>query len=118
MRRFIIHPTHRKFLRLLRNRLKEGNPIVIRKAELDNLFKDLPLLQSATARNQLVYRVALHAQNRPLSEIQQYEDPIIVNKQFIKNLESAYAKVERKQPCTVIMISILTLILKHYKRRR
>ena len=118
MRRCIIHPTHRKFLRLLRDRLKEGNPIVIRKAELDTLLKELPLLQSATARNQLVYRLALCAMNRPFSEIQQHNDLIIVNERFIKNLESAYAKVERKQLCPVIMVSILTSILNHYKRRR
>ena len=118
MRRCIIHPTHRKFLRLLRNRLKEGNPVVIRKVELDNLFNELPILQSATARNQLVYSVALRAMNRPLSEMQQYDDLIIVNERFIRNLESAYAKVERKQLCLVIMVSILKLIQKYHKRRR
>lgn len=118
MKRIIIHPTHRKFLRLLRNRLKEGNPIVIRKTELDTLSKDLPSLRSATARNQLVYRLALRAMSRPRSEMQQYDDLIIVNEQFIKGLESVYAKVERKQLCPVLMVSILTSILKHHKRRR
>ena len=118
MRRCIIHPTHRKFIRLLRERLREGNPIIIRKAEYDVLSEELPLLQSATARNQLVYRLALRAMNRPFSEIQQYNGFIIVNERFIKNLESAYAKVERKQLCPVIMVSILTPFLKHYKRGR
>ena len=118
MRRCIIHPTHRKFIRLLRERLRKGNPIVIRKAEYDALIKELPLLQSATARNQLVYRLALRAMNRSSTEMQQYADPIIVNEQFIRNLESAYAKVERKHLCPVIMVSILTPFLKHYKRGR
>ena len=118
MRRCIIHPTHRKFIRLLRERLREDNPIIIRKDEYDALCEELPLLQSATARNQLVYRLALRAMNRPISEIQQHQDLIIVNEQFIKNLESAYAKVERKQLCPVTIVSILTLFLKHYKRRR
>lgn len=117
MKRIIIHPTHRKFLRLLRNRLREGKPIVIRKAELDALCKEFPLLQSATARNQLIYRLALSAQNRPLSEIQCYDDLILVNERFIKRLESEYAKVERKHLCPVLMVSILTSIIKHRKRR-
>ena len=117
MRRCIIHPTHRKFIRLLRERLREGTPIVIRKAEYDALLKELPLLQSATARNQIIYRLALRAMNRPRSEMQQYDDLIIVNEQFIKGLESVYAKVERKQPRPVKMVSILTSILKHHKRR-
>lgn len=118
MRRCVIHPTHRKFIRLLRERLREGSPIVIRKAELDALFKDLTLLQSATARNQLVYRLALRAMNRQSSEMQQYDDLIIVNGQCIKRLESVYARVERKQLYPVIMVSILTSISKHHKRRR
>lgn len=118
MRRCIIHPTHRKFIRLLRERLREGNPIIIRKAEYDALLKELPLFQSATARNQIIYRLALRAMNRPSSEMQQYDDLIIVNEQFIKGLETVYAKVERKQLCPVIMVSILTPFLKHYKRGR
>ena len=118
MRRCIIHPTHRKFIRLLRDRLREGNPIIIRKAEYDALLKELPLFQSATARNQIIYRLALRAMNRPSSEMQQYDDLIIVNEQFIKGLETVYAKVERKQLCPVIMVPILTPFLKHYKRGR
>lgn len=118
MRRCIIHPTHRKFIRLLRERLREGNPIIIRKAEYDALLKELPLFQSATARNQIIYRLALRAMNLPSFEMQQYDDLIIVNEQFIKGLETVYAKVERKQLCPVIMVSILTPFLKHYKRGR
>ncbi len=118
MRRFIIHPTHRKFLRLLRNRINEGNPIIIRKAELDALFNNLPLLQSATARNQLVYRLALRAQNRPLSDIQQYDDLILVNERFVRGIESVYARVERKHLCPVIIVSILTPLVRYHKRRR
>lgn len=118
MRKCIIHPTHRKFVRLLREKIREGNPIVIRKAEYDALLKELPLFQSATARNQIIYRLALRAMNRPSSEIQQYDDLIIVNEQFIKGLESVYAKVERKHLCPVLMVSIRTSIIKHYKRRR
>ena len=118
MRKCIIHPTHRKFLRLLRKRLKEGNPIVIRTAEYDALLNELPLLQSATARNQLVYRLALRAMNRHSSEMQKYDDRIIVNEKFIRCLESEFAKVERKHLCPVIMLSILTQIVKRHKRRR
>lgn len=117
MRKCIIHPTHRKFIRLLRERLREGNPIVIRKAEYGALLKELPLFQSAAERNQIIYRLVLRAMNRPSSEMQQYNDLIIVNEQFIKELESVYAKVERKRLCPVIMVSILTSIKKHHKRR-
>ena len=117
MRRYIIHPTHKKFIHLLRERLRENNPIVIRKAEYDALLKELPLFQSATERNQIIYRLALRAMNRPSSEMLQYDDHIIVNEQFIKSLESVYAKVERRQLCPVIMVSILTSIIKHHKGR-
>ena len=118
MRRCVIHPTHRKFICLLRKRLREGNPIVIRKVEYDALLEELPLFQSATVRNQIIYRLALRAMNRQYSEIQQFDDLIVVNEQFIKSIETVYAKVERKQLCSVIMVSILSSLLKHHKRRR
>lgn len=118
MRKFIIHPTHRKFLRLLRERYKSGTPVVMLKGEVDDLLKKLPSVSSPTLRNQLIYREVLRAMNRPLSEIQQCTGFVVFNEKTIRTIESVYAKVERKQLCPVIMVSILTAITKHHKRRR
>lgn len=99
MRHLIIHPTHRKLLRLLRDRNNEGQPVVLLKDEFDSMFKALPSIQSPTLRNQLVYRTILRAINRPISDIQQCRGLIVVDKHLLNTIEKVYARVERDHLC-------------------
>ena len=111
MRRLVIHPTHRKLLRMLRERDKEGRPVILLKEEMKHVFEVLPTLQSATVRNQYVYRVLLCALKRPFTEVQHHKDFIVLNKHIINVLGNAYAKVERSHFCGTV-ISALELSLK------
>lgn len=117
MSKLIIHPTHRKFLRILRERYECGTPVVILKSELDDLFKMLPSIPSPTLRNQFIYREVLRAMNRPLSEIQHCTNFIVFNEKFIKKIEAAYAKVERNQMCFTLL-NVLEVSLRRKKIRR
>ena len=79
MRKQIIHPTHRKFHRLLRNYFENGTPVVLIRKELAVLFKFFSSIPSPTLRNQVIYREALRGMNRPLSVIQQCSDFVIID---------------------------------------
>ena len=103
MRKLIIHPTHRRFLRLLREQYERGTPIVILKSDLDDLFKRLPSIPSPTLRNQFVYREVLRAMNRPLSEIQHCAGFIVFDDKCINTIETKFAKVERNHMCSTVL---------------
>ena len=113
MRKRIIHPTHRKFLCLLRKRYKEGTPVVVLKNEIEIIFETLPSIQTPTARNQYIYREALRAMNRPLSEIQECTDVVVFGEKIIDLIESLYAQVERKHLCATVIDSV-----ELFRRRR
>ena len=113
MRRLIIHPTHRRFIRILRDRYKNGEPVVILKKEFDNVLATLPSFTTPTARNQYIYREVLRVMNRPLSEIQHCTGIMVLDKKNINRIESVYAKIERKHLCSTVVNTV-----ELYKRRR
>lgn len=117
MRKLIIHPTHRRFLRLLRKRFESGAPVVILKSELDDLFKKLPSIPSPTLRNQFIYREVLRAMNRPLSEIQHCTGFVVFDDKCIKTIETIFAKVERNHMCST-MLNALELSIRRKSLRR
>ena len=103
MRSLIIHPTHRKILRLLRDMNNEGHPVILLKDELDSLFNALPSIQSPTLRNQFVYRTVLRAINRPLSDIQQCKGFIVMDNRSLNEIEKIFARVERNHLCFTLL---------------
>lgn len=119
MRKIIIHPTHRKMIRILRERSKEGKPVILLKEEVYSLFKNLPSLDSPTMRNQSVYRFLLNAMNRSLSEFQQHEGNYVLNDKNLKVVESVYAKVEREHLCYTLLDTMkLVLIQRKISRHK
>lgn len=101
---------------MLRERDKEGRPVILLREEMKHVFEVLPAFPSATDRNQYVYRVLLYALKRPFTEIQHCKDFIVLNKHNIHVIENAYAKVERNHFCGTV-ISALELSLKKNRKK-
>jgi len=119
MKKLIIHPTHRRFLRLLRERYESGTAVIILKSELDDLFKRLPSIPSPTLRIQYVYREVLRAMNRPLSEIQHCTGFVVFDDKCIKTIEAIIAKVERNHMCSTVLNALeLSIRRKSLRRKR
>lgn len=103
MRKIVIHPTHRKLLRILRERCDEGRSVVLLKDEVDSFFKVLPTLDSPIRRNQSAYRLVLNAMNRSFEDIKDYNNYCVLNDKSIRVVESIYAKVERNHLCYTLL---------------
>ncbi len=112
MGNIVIHPTHRKMIHILREKYKEGKPVVLMKEDVDNLFKLLPTLNSPTMRNQSVYRLLLNAMNRSFSELQQHKNFYVLNHKAIKVVEKIYSKVERKHLCYTLLDSLRLFLIR------
>ena len=106
MRSLIIHPTHRKLLRLLRDRSNKGRPVILLKDEVDSMFQALPSIQSPTSRNQLVYRTVLRAINRPISDIQQCKGFIVLDNHNLNKIGKIYARIERNHLCYTLLSTL------------
>lgn len=118
MRKLIIHPTHRRFLRLLREQYESGTPVVILKSEVDDLFKILPSIPSPTLRNQFVYREVLRAKNRPLSEVQHCAGFVVFDDKRINTIETIFAKVERNHMCSTVLNALKMSMRRKSLRRK
>ena len=119
MRKIVIHPTHRKLLRILRERCDEGRPVVLLKDEVDSFFKVLPTLDSPIRRNQSTYRLVLNAMNRSFEDIKDYNNYYVLNDKSIRVVESIYAKVEKDHLCHTLQDTMkLVLIEKRISQRK
>ena len=97
MRHLLLHPTHRKFIRLLRDRIKAGQAIIFTQSDLDS-FHSLCEIESMsmTERHQRIYRIVLTAVYRPIDQIDKHEKVCIVGKGFINQIENCFFEAERK----------------------
>ena len=118
MRKSVIHPTHRKVIRILRKRCEEGHPVVVRKEEVDILFKVLPTLGSPTMRNQSVYRLLLKAMNRSSSELKEHKDFYVLNDKSLEFVESIYSKIEKEHLCYTVLDSFKSFLIREEISRR
>ena len=73
MRYFLLHPTHRKFIRLLRDRIDSGYPIIITQSDLDAFNHICQGAMTMKKRHQGIYRIVLTAVYRPIEEIDKDE---------------------------------------------
>jgi len=112
MRKIVIHPTHRKLLRILRERCDEGRPVVLLKDEVDSFFKVLPTLDSPIRRNQSAYRLVLNAMNRSFEDIKDYNNYYVLNDKSIRVVESIYAKVEKDHLCHTLLDTFMLLLVR------
>ena len=74
MRHLLIHPTHRKFIRLLRGRIKAEYPIIFTQSDIDalrNLWNKETM--SMIDRHQSIYRIVLTALFRSVDQIDKNE---------------------------------------------
>ena len=103
MRHLLIHPTHRKLIRLMRNRLKDGHPIVFIQSDFDAFHAISQGTMTMIDRHQKIYRLILTAVYRPIEKIDRTEKVCIVGDATINVIEKCFAQAERKHLGTTIL---------------
>ena len=122
MRHLLLHPTHRKFIRLLRDRVNAGQPIIITQADKDAFNRVCQGQMTMMERHQRIYRVVLTAVYRPLDEIDKKARVTLIGDRQINIIEKCFSKVERNHLGTTIisgyLIPLLELIINRPQKRR
>lgn len=104
MRHLLIHPTHRKFIRLLRGRIKAGYPIIFTQSDIDalrNLWNKETM--SMIDRHQSIYRIVLTALFRSVDQIDKNEKVCLIGGEHINLMEQAFFEAERKHLRTTLL---------------
>lgn len=103
MKKLLLHPTHRKFIRLLREHLKQEGQIIITKDDIKVFHNLLSRTKIALKRHKGIYRLLLRAMQRTVI----HEGDTILNSSHIDYIESVFCDVERKN----IFVTIRNIIV-------
>ena len=118
MRHLLIHPTHRKLIRLLRNRVEAGFPIVFTQSDFDTFHTISQGTMTMIERHQKIYRLVLAAVYRPIEEIDKTEKICIVGNDYINVIEMCFAQAERHHMGTTILSGYLVPALQRVVNQR
>ena len=106
MKPILFHPTHRKFVKLLRKRV-EVEPIYLTNEDKEAFRALVRRTNIAMERHKGLYRIFLTAMRRPNSSI---SPDIIIDSAYVDYIERALCEVERKNPRMLFKAMVLAPI--------
>jgi len=118
MRYLLLHPTHRKLIRLLRKRVKDGYPIVFTQTDIDVFRAISQESMKMIERHQRIYRLLLTAVYRPFEEIDKTEKVYVVREKFINTIENCFARAERQHLGITLLSGYLVPVLQRIVNKR
>ena len=103
MGKLLLHPTHRKFIRILREHIEQGKTIIITQNDIVAFRALMHRTKIALERHKGIYRLLLQAMQRTVVN----NGDFVLNSSRINFIESIFCKVERKN----IFVTIRNIIV-------
>lgn len=103
----LLHPTHRKFIKLLRDNVNNGEVIFLTTEDKNEWLSVLNKSKNSTKRHLATYRILI---NRVNTEIP--NNAIVINSSSVNHIEVFLRKVELKNPFRTIRNIILMKIIR------
>ena len=91
----LLHPTHRKFIKLLRDNVNNGEVIFLTTEDKNEWLPVLNKSKNSTKRHLATYRIFLRAINHVNTEIP--NNAIVINSSCVDYIERFLRKVELKK---------------------
>lgn len=111
----LLHPTHRKFIRLLREHVIDGSFFNLTQEDVAEYKMILNTTKNSKKRHQTIYRIFLRAIRRDKKDNTNAE--IIINSESVDYIEKVLRKAELKKPLITIR-NILVLPLVRFLLRK
>ena len=116
---WLLHPTHRKFIKLLKNYIKKKGFIYITTNDIEEYKNIFTATNMSVERHQRVYRIFLKAINR--TQVEQNDVAGVVTLENIGKIESILRGIELSNPLVTfrnaVIYPILTSVLRYLLRR-
>ncbi len=93
---FLILPAHKKYIKLLRDRVYSGNPVVTTQKDWKDFWELVKTTKQRLPRHQGLYRITLRAMNRPQEDVKTEDIIAILDNKAITIIENTLAKAEWK----------------------
>lgn len=106
----LLHPAHRKFIKLLHKQVDEGGFIVLTREDKIAITTAFKNSKKSHDRHRAVYRIFLQAIRRPQAELAC--DSVVLNSTSVDFIEKYLRKVELKNPCVTIRNILLMCIVR------
>ena len=118
---FLILPTHRKFIKLLRDRANSGNPVVMTNKDNEDFRELVKKTKQRGERHRGLYRITLRALHHSEEEIDTEGTYAILDNRAVDLFEKTLAKAEWKSLGATLqgayLVPFLRSILKRLERR-
>ena len=110
---FLIHPVHRRYIKLLRNQVKNGSSILLTQSDIDG-FKDLcQRTKQKGKRHRGLYKLTLEAIKRAEDDARRIGVSGSIGTIEIDLIEKTLASAERRGLFDTIMGTIIWFCIKH-----
>ena len=114
---FLLQPTHKKYIKLLRDRVKSGNPVIMTKKDRADFLKLFRTTKQRLPRHQGLYRITLNAIKRSPEDINSEEIFVVLDNRAISVIERTLAKAEWKSLCVTLQSAYLIPLLRALIKR-
>lgn len=114
MRHLLLHPTHRKFIRLLRSRMRSGYPFLITQSDMDAFHSLSQGTMTMLERHYKIYRMVLNMVYRSIEDIDKNEKVGVITTGQINIIEKCFARAERKHLGATITSGYLIPLLQKF----
>lgn len=115
---FLIHPTHRKYIKLLRDSIRNGYQLVFTDEDCRDFKQLMRSTKNRGKRHRGIYRLTLRAKNRPISELEKEENKYVITERAIKSIEKQFAKVEWQTLGDTLKGAFVFSLLKVFVKRK
>lgn len=114
----LVQPTHRKFIKILRDGYNSGNPIILNENDIDDLLELFRIrTMPAVDRHQRLYKIFLRANYRLSENLSETGRFLIVSPNVIKTIEKRLFISEWRHPRMTIQSSFLVPLLQWMLKR-
>ena len=114
---FLILPTHKKFIKLLRDRANSGNPVVMTQKDNEDFQELVRMTKRKGERHRDLYRITLRALNHSKEEIETEGLYAILDNRAVELIEKTLAKVEWRSLRATLQGSYLVPFLRSFVKR-
>lgn len=107
----LLHPAHRKIIRLLRQEVNIGRPIVIMDTDLVDFEKIIGGTKNALIRHKRIYRLLLRVIYRPYDESLGYDR--VLDADLVNYIEKIFCTLEWRSPFRTFLNVLFTYVRKY-----
>ena len=113
MKHLLIHPTHRRFIRLLREQINNSHQVLFTQSDYDAFKNICQRSMTMWERHKRIYRIFLNAVYRPVEEINKDEKVCLVSENMINLMEECFSKAEWRHLGATILSGYIVPTLQH-----